>query len=439
MLTFCLLLWAGCGGGPALAPTTTAPLSIAAARAKIQHVVIIFQENRTTDNLFHGLPGADTANYGINSRGQMVPLRPVNMAVPYDLDHSHNGVMFGGGFLTAYDNGAMNGFDGVRCRGNCEGATSYAYVRPDEVQPYFQMAEEYTFADRMFQTNAGPSWPAHQYIISGTSSIDGGPLYVAENPGYANLTALNCTNPQAGNGVYLIDIRTGVETINHPACVDHPTLLDELEAKHLTYKYYVNQIGGLWNGPSAVRHIRFGPSWPHVSMPNVNIFRDISSGRLPNVSWVMPGGPQSDHASITDGSGPSWVASVVNAIGDSRYWKNTAIFVTWDDWGGWYDHVRPPRYNAYELGFRVPLIVISPYAKRSYVSHVQHEFGSILHFTEDVFDLPSLGYTDTRGDDLSDCFDFHQRPTTFHTIAAPRNAVYFMKLPPSNVPVDDDF
>ena len=106
----------------------------------------------------------------------------------------------------------------------------------------------------------------------------------------------------------------------------------------------------------------------------------------------------------------------MNAIGNSSYWSNTAIFVTWDDWGGWYDHVLPPAYNSYELGFRVPLIVISPYARAGYVSHVQHEFGSILHFTEQQFSLGTLGYTDARADDLADCFDFAQAPVVFRTI-----------------------
>jgi phospholipase C len=129
---------------------------------------------------------------------------------------------------------------------------------------------------------------------------------------------------------------------------------------------------------------------------------------------------------------------VVNAIGNSQYWNDTAIFITLDDWGGWYDHVKPPQYNAYELGFRVPLIVVSPYARPGYVSHVQHEFGSILKFIEGTFALGSLGYTDARADDLSDCFDFTQAPLTFRTIASKRRASYFQRLPPDGRPIDDD-
>jgi phospholipase C len=137
----------------------------------------------------------------------------------------------------------------------------------------------------------------------------------------------------------------------------------------------------------------------------------------------------SDHPQDTNGSGPSWVAAIVNAIGKSKYWKHTAIFVTWDDWGGWYDHVPPPQLNSYELGFRVPLIVISPYAKNNYVSHVQHEFGSILKFTEEIFGLPSLHTTDKRSDDLFDCFNFSKPPTKFKKIPAEYPPSYFFNQP----------
>jgi phospholipase C len=116
----------------------------------------------------------------------------------------------------------------------------------------------------------------------------------------------------------------------------------------------------------------------------------------------------------------------VNAIGHSPYWPNTVILVTWDDWGGWYDHVAPTIINSYEYGFRVPLIIISAYAKRGYVSHVHHDFGSILKFVEEVFRLPSLGYADSWADDLSDCFDYTQPFKRFRTIQAPHGPDYFL-------------
>ena len=132
------------------------------------------------------------------------------------------------------------------------------------------------------------------------------------------------------------------------------------------------------------------------------------------------------------------LASVVNAVGESGFWNDTVVFVVWDDWGGWYDHVAPPLYNSYELGFRVPLVVISRYAKKGFVSHRTHEFGSILKYIERNFDLGSLGTTDLRSDDLSEFFDYNQTPRRFVPINAPFKASYFLDQPASTLDADPD-
>jgi phospholipase C len=214
-----------------------------------------------------------------------------------------------------------------------------------------------------------------------------------------------------------------------------------LDAKALSWRYYLSNRGpNEWNGPDAIKHIRQSSEYlTNVISPPSQVLTDIAQGHLPTVVWVTPNADASDHAIITDGSGPSWVASVVNAIGKSAYWNQTAIFVTWDDWGGWFDHVAPEQYNSYEVGFRVPLIVISPYAKKAYVSHKQHEFGSILKFMEETFNLGSLGTTDVRADNLTDCFDFSKPPRKFKRISAPLGPNYFLRQPPSHEPVDDDY
>jgi phospholipase C len=410
----------------------------ATAAGTIQHVVIIIQENRTPDNLFHGLPGADTVQSGQNSRGETVALHPVDMTAPYDLDHSHHG------FLTEYDNGNLDGFDkvGSSLCSTCAAPSvrAYGFVPQSQTQPYWTMAEQYTFADRMFQTNEGPSFPAHQYIISGTSEPSAGSsLLAAENPTTpSGSTTGGCDSP-AGSLVAMID-PSGSEATKEYPCFDHPTLMDALDEKQQRWRYYEAYKGpGLWTAPDAIAHIRSGADYANVVAPSSTIFNDIANLQLPAVSWVIPTAAESDHAKSTDGSGPSWVASIVNAVGESPYWNSTAIFITWDDWGGWYDHVKPQSYNTYELGFRVPLIVVSPYAKHAYVSHVQHEFGSILKFTEETFGLPSLNYTDLRADDLVDCFDFGQQPSPFHAIAAPIGAAAFLHQPVSTTIPDDDF
>ncbi len=408
---------------------------------KIQHVVIIFQENRTPDNLFHGLPNADIADTGTNSAGQQIPLRPIGLANDYDLSHAHDA------FVAMYDAGRMDGADKIwiAC---LQGTTDcpppnpqFRYVNPADVQPYFEMAEQYTFGDRMFQTNQGPSFPAHQYIISGTSApTPVSNMFAAENVmmpsnGGTN-TEVGCGGP-IGQTVVMID-PSGSEAATQFPCFEHPTLIDLLDSNRITWRYYAPSAGSIWTGPNAIEHLRFGVDWQNVIIPETTVLTDIAKGQLAQVTWVIPDGSASDHAEISDGSGPSWVASIVNAIGNSPYWSNTAILITWDDWGGWYDHVTPTIANSYEYGFRVPLIVISPYAKRGYVSHVTHDFGSLLHFTEANFQLPTLGYADSAADDLSDCFDYTQRTASFQPFAARFNAAHFLSYRRPPLDPDDD-
>jgi phospholipase C len=424
--------------------------------SKIQHVVIVFQENRTPDNLFQDpvliSAGADIASSGLDSSGQSIPLTPESLGVNYDLSHAHSA------FVAEYDGGKMDGADMVPMGcyvPPCPLNPQYFYVQSSDAQPYFQMAERYTFGDRMFQTNEGPSFPAHQFIISGTSApTTTSNLFVAEN----TTGGTGCAAPPTAL-VSVVDPQGNESSMIYP-CTEHPTLTDELNAKNLSWRYYTPGPNSIWTGPNAIEHMCgpnaappngtacIGSDWVnHVVIYNKQspapVLTDIANNQLPVVSWVIPAGKNSDHpgSSLSIG-GPSWVASIVNAIGTSAYWANTAIIVTWDDWGGWYDHVAPPQVvddgsswgSGYIYGFRVPLIVISPYARPSYISHVNHDFGSILHFMEENFGLSSLGYADARADDLSDCFNFNQTPLVFRTINAPLSARHFLN---DRTPPDD--
>ncbi len=427
-------------GAPGGAP---ADMSALLGGGKITHVVIVIQENRSTDNLFNGLPGADTVKTGRDSSGDAVKLSLQHLAVPFDIDHEHSA------FVVAFDGGKLDGFNLERSKcpvrhHRCPTAFSraYAYVPHREIKPYLELAEKYTFGDHMFQTNEGPSFPAHQYLLSGTSTIaPGSPHRASENPfGPHQQFTGGCDSPQ-GSLVLTIDEK-GSENREVYPCFDRPAITDLIEAKSLTWRYYQAHTGsGLWNAPDAIRHIRNSPQYAtHVIYPPAQFLKDVARGSLANVTWVTPTAKASDHAGITDGSGPSWVAAVVDAVGKSPFWKHTAIIVTWDDWGGWYDHVPPAQRDSYELGFRVPLIVISPYAKRHYVSHKVHEFGSILKFVENAFRLGTLGTTDIRSDNLLDCFDFLAPARPFQEIAAPLPPSYFLKQPVSgNDAPDDDF
>jgi phospholipase C len=291
-------------------------------------------------------------------------------------------------------------------------------------------------------------------------------FFVAENPGRVVLDIdTGCTSP-ATESVLLIDSTNPDPSTNETEkiypCFDHPTLTDLLNAANISWKYYTPLPGSIWTAPNAIQHMCVpnapppngtactGSDWTNnVVLNYTQVLTDIASGQLASVTWVIPSGPTSDHAGITDGSGPSWVASVVNAIGNSPFWANTAIIITWDDWGGFYDHVAPPGIiNSYELGFRVPLIAVSPYAKPAYISHQVNDFGSILKFIEETFGLSQVApgastpYADafpaSTSGDLSDCFDFSQTPLTFQTIPAKNDAAHFLndKRPPT--PPDND-
>ncbi len=457
-----LLFLSGCTGFSSAGssdPSTT-------LLGRFQHVVIIFQENRTPDNLFHDsvliARGADIASSGVNSSGELVPLTQIPLGINYDLSHTH------AAFLDMYDGGKMDGADKIPITcyvsTNCPPANAqFMYVQASDAAPYFQIAEQYVFGDRMFQTNEGPSFPAHQFILSGTSAPTAGSrLFAADNPAenYGG-----CTSPPE-TLVPLIDPEGNESTSMYP-CFEHPTLTDELNEKGISWRYYsvMSNFGGyLWTAPNAIQHM----CGPNVAPPNATsctgsdwvnkvvfytaqkpapVLADIMNGQLAAVSWVIPTGQNSDHANSTVNiGGPSWVASIVNAIGNSSYWSNTVIIITWDDWGGWYDHVPPPEVirddknwgSGYIYGFRVPLIVVASYAKPGYISHVNHDFGSILNFIEQNFGLPSLGYADARADSLADCFNFSQTPLQFQTIEAPVGAKQFLNdhTPPTDP--DDD-
>jgi phospholipase C len=404
----------------------------------VSHIVLIVQENRSFDNLFQGFPGANTQNYGLNSTGQQVPLAPASLAEKYDIDHSH------ATFEAEYASGNLNGWNlaPIVCikgigQTQCPPAdTPFAYTPQADAQPYWDLATQYTLADAMFQTNEGPSFAAHQYIISGTSTnYNGSSLRAAENPSDPNQGGCDSTS----NVTVALINTSGKESQKVYPCFTRTSIFDELDKAGLTWKYYQAHGGaGIWNGVDAVKQIWGSPEYKtNVVWPPSQILTDISDGTLAAFSVVTPTALASDHALMTDGSGPSWVASVVNAIGTSPYWNNTVIFVTWDDWGGWYDHLAPQQFNSYELGFRVPLLVISPYAKVGYVSHTQHEFGSILKFTEEAFGLPSMGTTDARSDDLSDCFSI-AASRRFHRIKTKFSAAYFLHQPLSAKIPDND-
>ncbi|HTU83795.1 MAG TPA: alkaline phosphatase family protein [Candidatus Acidoferrales bacterium] len=448
------------GAAPAI------PDAAAFGDGKIRHVVIVMQENRSFDNLFHGFPGADTVDYGYG-HGTKYALKPWSMTNPWDIDHSHLQ------FLEDYDHGKNDGFEdelhgyAKSCadpenRPNCwlfwgapHLATAYSYVPRAQIQPYWTMAREYGLADRTFESNNGPSYVSHQYMIAGESgNVDENPVFPTPSP--APPQPWGCDDPA---GVYTWLLRygsasglpkpAGIEVTGPFPCFSYRTVAGPLDAAGISWAYYAPAIGAnegeVWSAFDAIWPVRFGPDWArNVRSPETTIFDDIRLNRLPSVAWVVPSLTNSDHAGSRSDTGPQWVGNIVNAIGESRYWKTTAIVVMWDDWGGWYDHVVPPqlpdpRNHVDEgLGFRVPALVISPYAKHGYVSHRRHEIASTLKLIERVFGLPAVGPADARADAFDDMFDFAAAPAPFRPIPVRLTPAYFIAQPRALQAPDDE-
>jgi phospholipase C len=427
-LAFCVVAGAcllaglgGCGASYLPSPSPPVPASTVSpiAGSPIQHIVVIMQENRSFDNLFNGFPGADTAQSGM-SGGKLIALTPVSLGDPRDLNHSH---------LRWWQDWDYGNMDGFAQSSAIPPTLPYSYVPEKDVEAYWTMAREYVLGDRMFQSNTGPSFVAHQYMIAGQSAN------VAEDP-----TGLiwGC-DALPGTKAALIG-PNGTDLPGVYPCFDYLTAADLLDEKGVTWRYYAPPSTDSYfvlSAYQAIRHIRFGNDWnDNVISPQSQVLIDIQHGELAQVTWIVPDWTHSDHPG-TGSEGPDWVASIVNAIGNSKIWNSTAIFITWDDWGGWYDHVDPPEVDALGLGFRVPLLIVSPYAKHGYISHQIHEASGFITFIERNFDLRTLGTRDADTDAFEDCFDYKQTPPPFAAIPAKVTADRLVREKPSGPPDDD--
>jgi phospholipase C len=377
----------GCGG-PAqkISPPPTSPGSIDA----IQHIVFIVKENRTFDNYFGTFPGADGATSGTMSNGQTVPLSPEPDSLPHDLCHDWACA------LRAIDGGKMDGFniDG--------GSLAYTQFSEADIPNYFSYAQHFVLADHMFSSLHGPSFPNHLYTIAAQS---GGAISLPTSN-----VAWGCDSP-SGTTVQVLT-PNGAGSNQFP-CFDFQTLADKLQSASISWKYYAAQKGDYgynWSTYDAINHIRNSSAWAQHVVPNAQFVTDAGSGNLPAVSWLTPKFAESDHPPASACRGENWTVQQINAIMQGPDWSSTAVFLTWDDYGGFYDHVAPPDLDIYGLGARVPLLIISPYAKQGYISHTPYEFSSVLKFVEERFNLQPLTARDEGANDMTDSFDFSQTP-----------------------------
>ncbi len=385
------------GGGEAFGQSTkTAGASLASTTTPIANAIIIMFENHTFDNFFAGFPGTNS-----------VASPPASDPIPSDINHSH------AHFLACYS--AIPSTDGF----NAKGVVSYTQ---SDVPILWNYAAQFGLSDNFFSAAATSSTPNHLYMIAAQS---GGVIETSVGTGVG----------RPANALLRSLTPDGVPYMQYPA-LSINSVPQELSNAAISWRYYSDT--DIWTAPSYITALAGSPN----IIPNTSqITTDIRAGNLASVSWVCPTDASSDHPPYTVGPAQNYLVQVVNAVMGSGYWANTAIFVTWDDFGGLYDHVTPPSVDVYGLGPRVPLLVISPFVPAGYISHQQGEFSSLAKFVEENWSLPSLGQRDALAttSDLMDFFDFTQTPQAPHLqseIAAPLQlGVPFVDTSPINAVV----
>jgi phospholipase C len=360
---------------------------------QIKHIVFIVKENRSFDQYFGTYPGVDGATTGLLSTGQVIPMFHTPDSMPWDVCHAWVCT------LSDMNYGKMNHYDtDPSCTLNNQPLCVSQMTQAD-IPNYFAYANNFVLADRMFSSISATSFPNHLYTIAATS---GGVISQAKGAAVhevgcqADPNATASVMDQFGNVIKL-----------YP-CFDFQTLGDILDNAGITWTTY-GPANNVFNAYVAINHIRNTALWNQHWVPDQNFAADALAGNLPAVSWLTTNNG-SEHPQLSTCFGENWTVKQINAIMQGPLWNSTAIFLMWDDFGGFYDHVPPPKEDIYGLGPRVPLLVISPFAKNGYISHTQYEASSVLKFIEERFGLPSLNGRDVNANDLQDAFDFTQTP-----------------------------
>jgi phospholipase C len=377
-------------------PIVSAPLaaqtSLPQGLSNIQHIVFIVKENRSFDQYFGTFPGADGATTGLTSTGQIVPMGHTPDATPFDICHDWYCL------LAMMDYGRMDHSDlDPTCSQNGR-LMCFSQMSQQDIPNYFAYAQNFTLADRMFSSIHGTSFPNHLYTIAATS---GGIISQAHLPTNSQLHEFGCAADKTSIA-QVIDANGNV-TKQYP-CIDVQTLGDSLTQAGISWASYTPPSNS-YNAYVGINHIYNSPAWNQHILPYTQFPADALNGNLPAVSWLVANN-ESEHPPFSTCVGENWTVQQINAIMQGPDWDSTAIFVTWDDPGGFYDHVAPPNLDKFGLGQRIPLIIISPFAKAGFVSHTQYEASSVLKFIEERFGLQPLADRDANANDLMDSFNF---------------------------------
>jgi phospholipase C len=407
--------------------------------SKIKHVVFVIMENHAYDNYFgvYCLQKSAVCPQSANGvgYGHCLPKVPSNVSLgcvaPYNLTFSgFAGCDLNHGWTpshAAYANGTNDNFYAAQKNSSC----TFGHYNATTIPAYWDMAQEFGLADNFYSSTLSWSMPNHWYIVAAASPpiADDATHYVP----FDNVTVHHQYLNQANN-------TTTIEQLLNAH-------------KNVTWKYYdwaltnyssaiqvVSSVGTTHTGPGSAYAI-WNPlaakaqSYSEAGhfQAQSQFFLDVGARSLPDISWIVPGSNESDHPPGNLTQGQNFVASISNTIAKSSYWNNTALFVFWDDYGGFYDHVVPPSVDSLGLSFRVPLIVISPWTAKGYVDHSQMSFESLLALIEARWGLGCLTARDCNATPPAGMFNFtlHRAPVFFSSFA---KSTYPYASPPPGTP-----
>ena len=389
----------------------------------ITHVVIIYQENHSFDNVLGAwcvqtarCNGATTAQVFNGTKTTTMPLLPASDVVP-SIDHSDASQ------IEAIDGGKMDRFQAIR---GCHKAQNYPCLQqyqPSQIPNLISLAQRFVVSDATFEGHAEPSWGSHLDLV--TANLDG---FTGDNPGTSTTGATpgigwGCDSNRDAAWMSPLDVLQYV-----PACVPdynlnpttypfggayrqtpvqwEPTVMDEMKAAGLSWRIYETSTGGNtipygWAiCPTFADCIDTGQKANVVA--SSNIIQAAQKGTLSNLSLVMPSAPNSQHNLYSMATGDNWIGKVMTAIMNGPQWSSTAVFITYDDCGCFYDHVAPPAGG----GPRLPMVIASPYTRAGFTDSTTATTESMLAFTEHLFGLPAMSSTDASAYDYSNSFSF---------------------------------
>lgn len=383
-------------------------------KTPIKHFIVLLQENHTFDNYFGTYPGADgipantsmPKNPNDPSAGTIQPWHIGNSTIT---DLSHTETTFHG----QYNNGKMDSFVSYLDSINQNGQLSMGYYNDVDIPYYWNLADNYVLFDRFFSSAADGSFSNHMYWVAAAS-------------------------PQATRGQKLADVLANT-----------PTIFDRLQAAGVSWKFYVENYeptityrnqANAGNKASQVIWVPLLNFDRFIDDPTLNshivdldqYYTDLRNGTLPAVSYLVPSGA-SEHPPQKPITGERTVKNLIQELMRSSSWSSSAFMLLYDDWGGWFDHVKPPQVDNFGYGFRVPGLLVSPYARKGFIDNTQLDFTSLLKFIEENWSVAPLASRDTAASNFMEAFDFTQAPRPAVFLTSTRVGAIVPKKDPSKI------